>query len=148
MSNSLIIRQANKQEYEDMIDLQWKVLFESLGQSKKRVRKRILENQNDAYFFIGLIGSTIEGAARLKKENENQGIVEFLAIKDDSEINRVGPSILNFIEWYARGLKLNKIKVFVNEQYESALENCKYNKTGKTDHEREDSSHIIWQKEL
>lgn len=131
-----------------MINLQWKVLFESLGQSKKRVKKRILENQDDAYFFVALIGSTIEGAARLKKENENQGIIEFLAIKDHSEINRVGPSILNFIEWYARGLNLNEIKVFVNEEYENALEDCKYDKTGKADRDREDSGHNIWQKEL
>ncbi|MFO8019550.1 MAG: GNAT family N-acetyltransferase [Promethearchaeia archaeon] len=148
MENSLIIRQVKEHEYEEMLDLQWKILFKPYGKDKNTVRKIIDEEKNNLYFFVGLIDSEIEGAARLKKLNETEGRIEYMAIKKESEIKRIGPSILNFIEWYARGLKLEKILAQVREDYENVFETCQYEKKGPRKAKVNDAQMVIWRKAL
>ncbi|MGV9171193.1 MAG: hypothetical protein ACOC44_06155 [Promethearchaeia archaeon] len=148
MENSLIIRQVKEQEYDEMLKLQWEILFKPYGKELDTFLEILNSEANKIYSFVALIDSSIEGAARLHQLNEKEGKIEFLAIKKESEINRVGPSIINFIEWYARGLKLDKVLGQARKEYQRVFEKCKYEKKGTEKALIDDIENAIWAKKL
>ncbi|TFF94788.1 MAG: GNAT family N-acetyltransferase [Promethearchaeota archaeon] len=127
MKDILIIRQPfNNKEYKEMYDLRWKILRKPWDQPKGSEKDEMDSKSDGVYPFIALINDQIVGTARFHRENEHEGKIRYLAVKEKYRGQGIGKNLLDHLEWYAISLGIGYIKLNARKNAQGLFEKLQY----------------------
>ncbi|MBD3214127.1 MAG: GNAT family N-acetyltransferase [Candidatus Lokiarchaeota archaeon] len=123
----LIIRQpCDKQEYEEMYELRYKVLREPWNQPKGTEKDKLDLKDDGVYPFIALKNNDIVGTARFHRDNEHEGQIRYLAVKKEYRGQGIAKNLLDHIEWYAISLGIPYLKLNARKNVQELFEKLNY----------------------
>lgn len=123
----LIIRQpCNEKEYEEMYNLRWKILREPLDQPRGSEKDEMDLKEDGVYPFIALLNDEIVGTARFNRNNEHEGQIRYLAVKEKHRGEGIGKNLLDHIEWTAISLGISYIKLNARKTVQDLFKKLDY----------------------
>lgn len=115
MRDIIIIREANSEEFSEVLNLRWRILRKPWNQPKGSETD---DMENASISFIALLNDKIVGTARFHKNTSEEGQIRYLAIDEGFQRQNIGGKLIKYIEWYAmkqsKYIRLNARKTAEN----------------------------------
>ncbi|OKH40363.1 hypothetical protein NIES2119_01690 [[Phormidium ambiguum] IAM M-71] len=99
---------ANEAELSQVFYLRWLVLRKPLGMELGTEQDQY---EGNSFQFVAVFGDRIIGAARLRKESENLGIISFVAVLSEFRHQGIGTKVMEKLMEKAQQEKLQVVKL-------------------------------------